>query len=448
MKIIIASAIFIVFLAVVLKRERLPKLSLALYPPLCWIVICLSRSLSQWLQFGGSLDRLESEMEGNSLDAAFLSILILIGLRVLYQRRVRIADVIKNNKALLALYGLALMSIFWAAVPLVAFKRWTKWSGSLVMVLVVLSEADPKGAIKSLVKRSAYVLIPLSILFIKFVPRMGRSFTLSGGVDFHGVATQKNEYGLLLLIFGIYFAWELIGAWRRKDREFLKRTGLIDLAFLGVIFWQLIFIDSKTPMICLLLAMGTIFVIGRPYFRGSPKRVLRFIVALVVVGVLVQSFADLKGMIITSAGRNPTLTDRTLLWGEILKIPINPWLGTGWDNFWLPDRVSRLWDIWRWRPRSAHNGYIETYLYLGIPGVVLLALVLLGGFKRSVDRFRSDVESGGLALAFWLAALFQNYAESSFHRLSPMWFFLLLLTLVKMPERLRQGGPDSPVPTG
>ncbi len=447
MKIVIAYVIFVILFAVLLKRERLPKLSFSLYPPLCWIVICLSRSLSQWLQFGGSLNPLESDMEGNSLDAVFLSILILIGLGILYRRRVKVFDVIKANKALFALYGLALVSVFWAAVPLIAFKRWTKWSGSLVLVLVVLSETDPKGAIRSIIKRTAYALIPLSVLFIKFVPRMGRSFTLSGGVDFHGVATQKNEYGLLLLIFGIYFAWELMDAWRRNDRESLRKTGLIDLFFLGVIFWQLIFIDSKTPMICLLLGIGTIFLIGRPYFRGSPKRVLRFILFLVVVGVLLQSFVDLKGRIITSAGRNPTLTDRTLLWSEVLKIPINPWLGTGWDNFWLRDRVSHLWEIWRWRPKSAHNGYIETYLYLGIPGVILLALVLFAGFKRSVNLFRTDVGYGSLALAFWLAALFQNYAESSFHRLSPMWFFLLLLSLVRMPEPLREREPDSPVPS-
>jgi O-antigen ligase len=128
------------------------------------------------------------------------------------------------------------------------------------------------------------------------------------------------------------------------------------------------------------------------------------------------------------------LTDRTLLWSEILKIKINPWVGAGWDNFWLPERVAPIWEIWRWRPGSAHNGYIETYLYLGWSGLALLLWVLLTGFGRSLGRFRSDFEYGSLALAFFFAIILQNYAESSFHRLSPMWIFFMLLCLVKLPQ--------------
>jgi exopolysaccharide production protein ExoQ len=441
-KLFAAYAIFAVMLIALFKREGLPKLPPSLYAPLIWVMLCLSRSLTQWLQFGRGVEVAGADAEGSTLDAVFLSILILIGLRTLYKRRLNLVSLVKSNPALFALYGFALLSVVWADFPLIVLKRWTKWSGSLVLALVVLSETDPKGAIKALVKRSAYILIPLSVIFIKFVPSMGRAFTRSGSVDFHGVATQKNDYGVLLLIFGIYFAWELIGLWRRKDLPNLKRAGLIDLFFLGVVFWQLFFIDSKTPILCLLLAIGIIFLIGHPYFKGKPKRVRNAIIALVLGAVFLQYFADIERTIISSAGRNPTLTDRTLLWGEILKLPMNPWLGTGWDNFWMGDRVTRLWEKWWWHPRSAHNGYIETYLYLGWAGIGLLVLVLLSGLGYSVERIGTDLEYGSLALAFFFAVLFQNYAESTFHRMSPLWFFFLLFTLVRLPGRLRARAPD------
>ncbi|NLH77929.1 MAG: O-antigen ligase family protein [Acidobacteria bacterium] len=447
-KLFAAYAIFVVGLIVLLRRERLPKLPASLYAPLAWIVICLSRSLSQWLQTRADFQVRNTDLEGNSLDAVFLSVLIFIGLRTLYRRRLDLAGLIKDNKALFALYGLALISLLWADVPLIVFKRWLKWSGSLVMVLVILTETDPRAAVRSIVKRCAFSLIPLSVLFIKFVPRMGRSFTLSGGADLHGVATQKNEYGLLLMIFGIYFAWELIVLWRSKDHAGLQRIGIIDAFFLAVILWQLILIDSKTPMLCLFLAIGILFLIGHPHFKGSPRRVRNAIIGLVIAAALLQYFADIKGTIIVSARRNPTLTDRTVLWGEILKVPINPWLGTGWDNFWLPERVAPIWEKWRWRPRSAHNGYIETYLFLGWSGIALLLFVLLAGFRRSLGRFRSDLEGGGLSLAFFFAIILQNYAESSFHRLSPIWLFFMLLCMIKLPGNSRApdpaaGGPSS-----
>jgi exopolysaccharide production protein ExoQ len=441
-KLFAAYVIFVVMLIALFKREGLPKLPPSLYAPLIWIMLCLSRSLSQWLQFGRGVEVAGADAEGSTLDAVFLSVLILIGLGTLFRRKLHLVSLIKSNPALFALYGLALLSVVWADFPLIVLKRWTKWSGSLVLALVVLSETDPKVAIKSLVKRSAYILIPLSVIFIKFVPSMGRSFTRSGEADFHGVAIQKNDYGVLLLIFGIYFAWELIGFWRRKDIPSLKRAGLIDLFFLGVIFWQLFFIDSKTPILCLLLAMGVIFLIGHPYFKGRPKRVRNAIIALVLAAVFLQYFADIERTIISSAGRNPTLTDRTLLWREILKLRIDPWLGTGWDNFWLGERVAPLWEKWWWHPRSAHNGYLETYLYLGWSGVILLFFVLLSAFGHSIERIGSDIEFGSLSMAFFFAVLFQNYAESTFHRMSPLWFFFLLFSLIKLPKRLRGREPD------
>ena len=42
------------------------------------------------------------------------------------------------------------------------------------MILVILSEEDPANAIRTVFVRCAYVLIPLSILFIKYYPEVRR----------------------------------------------------------------------------------------------------------------------------------------------------------------------------------------------------------------------------------------------------------------------------------
>lgn len=441
MKTFSAYIIFIVVLIFFLRKEGLGRLPAALYVPLCWMVLILSRSFSQWLQLRGDLSGMEAEMEGNPIDAAFLLVLIMLGLGILYLKRIDVSGIIKNNKSLFMLYGFALLSLLWADFPLIAFKRWTKWFGSLIMVLVILSEVDYKGAIKSLIKRCAYALIPLSIVFIKFVPSLGRSYTRSGIADYHGVATQKNQYGILLLICGIYFAWELIVMWRKKDFEALKKIGYVNLLFLVVILWQLFFIDSKTSIICLMLGIGVIFLLGHPFFKKYPHKARNAIIALAIVVALLQHFIDIKGTIISSAGRVPTLTDRTILWTEILKVPTNPLVGTGWDNFWLGDRIIPLWEKWAWHPRNAHNGYLEIYLYLGWTGIALLFFALWAGFKKSAALLISDFEYGCLSLSFFIIALFFNYSESAFHRMSPVWFFGLLFYLVKMPRELKAREP-------
>ena len=71
-------------------------------------------------------------------------------------------------------------------------------------------------------------------------------------------------------------------------------------------------------------------------------------------------------------GKDPTLTDRTLLWAELLKVDINPLFGTGFESFWLGERFRSFTASHWWAPNEAHNGYLETYLNLGLVGLFLL----------------------------------------------------------------------------
>ena len=74
----------------------------------------------------------------------------------------------------------ALVSLLWSDFPDVAFKRWTKALGDLVMVLVVLSDREPISAVKRLFSRTEFLLIPLSVLLIKYYPTLGRGLRSLG----------------------------------------------------------------------------------------------------------------------------------------------------------------------------------------------------------------------------------------------------------------------------
>ena len=70
----------------------------------------------------------------------------------------------------------ALLAILWSDFQFVAFKRWIKILGHPIMALVVLTDPDPIEALRRLFKRAAFVLVPMSILFIKYFPEYGRGF--------------------------------------------------------------------------------------------------------------------------------------------------------------------------------------------------------------------------------------------------------------------------------
>src|SRR5260370_350601 len=127
--------------------------------------------------------------------------------------------------------------------------------------------------------------------------------------------------------------------------------------------------------------------------RSARVRRSQWAVHLVVVGLLFGPLYTVyfNRELVTNVGRNPTLTGRTDLWKQCLKIAGNPLVGTGFESFWLGWRIQRIWDqnvgI---RLNEAHNGYLELYLQLGWCGALLLAVGLAMGYLRTVRVLRSD----------------------------------------------------------
>jgi O-antigen ligase len=75
---------------------------------------------------------------------------------------------------------------------------------------------------------------------------------------------------------------------------------------------------------------------------------------------------------------------------------------------------------------SAHNGYVEVYLDIGLVGLCLLVLVLISGYRRAGEAFRRNRELCALILAYLVTGVFYNITEAGFRLMSPSWIFPLL----------------------
>ena len=80
---------------------------------------------------------------------------------------------------LLLLY--CFISVVWSDYPFISFKRATKIFAHPIMALIVLTEPDFKEALTRLMKRCAYVVVPVSILWIKYYPQLGTTYDDWGG---------------------------------------------------------------------------------------------------------------------------------------------------------------------------------------------------------------------------------------------------------------------------
>jgi len=172
----LAAALFVAFIVWLFIRERKQStaVSEASWLPLIWIAIVGSRPITLW--FGGplSMETPDDYLKGSPIDMMIFLSLIVGGVMVLMRRRVNWSTLFTNNTWLFVFFLYCGLSVAWSDYPFVGFKRWIKDLGNLVMVLVILSEKDPVQAVKSVFLRCAFLLLPLSVLFIKYYAEFGR----------------------------------------------------------------------------------------------------------------------------------------------------------------------------------------------------------------------------------------------------------------------------------
>ena len=430
----VASVVYALLIVGLFWLDRDRRASLALWIPVVWMWLACSRSVSQWLQAGTPVDSsVDQYLEGNPLDRAVYTGLLAVGLIVLVGRRKTVWRLLQANWPILLFFGYCAVSLLWSDYPGVAFKRWTKALGDLVMILIVLSDQRPAAAVKHLLARGAFILIPLSVLFIKYYPALGRSFGRWDWRTYYtGVTTNKNTLGAICLFFGLASVWRFLAACDHRVKQRTKKLAAhgVILLMIGWLFWKA---NSMTSLACFLLAS---FLLLAAHFRILSRRrsSVHFVVAAVICVCVSVLFLGLGTGALETVGRNSTLTDRTGIWAMVLGMASNPLLGTGFESFWLGPRLQSMWDAYSWGPGEAHNGYIEIYLNLGWIGVILLAGVLVTGYRTVLAAFYHKLPTGDLVLAYFVVGVVYNFTEAAFFRMmAPAWIFFLL-AITRIPE--------------
>ena len=103
-------------------------------------------------------------MDGSPTERLLYSVLIAAGLAVLVYRGRRAFSLLTDNWPIVLYFSYCLLSVVWSDYPDVAFKRWIKSTGDIVMVLVIVTDAKPLAALQRLFSRIGFVLLPASVL--------------------------------------------------------------------------------------------------------------------------------------------------------------------------------------------------------------------------------------------------------------------------------------------
>lgn len=418
-----------------LDRDPRVKTSPYLWLAVVWLALAGSRGPAQWLQMEapGSSDEV---MEGNPFDRNVYTGLLAAGLIVLIIRRKRVAKLLQANLPVVVFFLYCLVSLFWSDYPDIAFKRWTKALGDFFMVLIVLSDDEPFSAIKRLLARTSYLLIPLSVLFIKYYPELGKGYgTWDYKAHYTGVTTNKNALGAICLFFGVTSLWRLAEAYKDKKDPGRKGRMIAQCIIVALVLWLFWMANSMTSWSCFLMASALLFATNLRIAARKPAMV-HLMIALVILVPFSTLFLGVGAGVAQGAISRDltTLTDRTDIWKLVIAITPNRLFGAGFESFWLGPKLEAIYRMFPWRPNQAHNGYLEIYANLGWTGLALLAVVLVTGYRKVIAAFRRNLPAARLMVAFFAVGIIYNFTEAALFRMMALTWILLLLTITRIPE--------------
>jgi exopolysaccharide production protein ExoQ len=413
-------------------RDRRSGNSPALWLPVVWLLIVGSRPLSAWLGiwFGIGMSGpqgLDAQLDGSPTDAALASIILVAGIAVLFRRKRETASLLRGFAPLYIYFAYALLSCLWSPFTDVAFKRWTKAIGDLVMVMVIVTDPKPVAALHRLFSRVGFILLPASIFMIRYTI-WGRGFDPDGSPTNTGVTTNKNMLGLITFVIALGALWScldllLSNRGRTRNRRLAAQVTL--LAFGIAVLQQA---HSSTSIACFMLGGFLILATCLPFFKQSPKRVQALFMTILLLGGICF-IAGGEATVAGAFGKDPSLSDRTKIWAAVIPLCPNPIIGAGFESFWngYGKYVTNGLSKFEQGLNSAHDGYIEVYLNLGWIGVTLVAMLLVTGYFRACAAYRLSPKVGGLMLAFVGATAIYSITESGFRIMTPTWISLLLV---------------------
>jgi len=177
----------------------------------------------------------------------------------------------------------------------------------------------------------------------------------------------------------------------------------------------------------------------RPFIKAAFIPTVALISLVLMHSIFMFSAESPFGLLITKLGRDITLTDRTFIWHDVYAAASgNPLLGVGFGGFWIGRVANIPWnETMTWVLGQAHNGYIDTYLQIGLIGCFLLAGVIFTALGPMLDTFAEDFDLGSFRITLFLTILFVNITETTLLRGDHHLWFIFMAVMWTVPATHR-----------
>ena len=222
--------------------------------------------------------------------------MLAIAVVILIRRIGRTSTLLFANRAVLIYFLYCLISVAWSYHADISLKRWIKATGDLAIVLIIATDKHPVAAIRRTVSRVGFLLLPMSVLFIKYYGELGRTYAADGMLMNTGVTTNKNSLGLTVLVVSLVVVWNLRSLLTHKAEpnrgRRLVAQGVL-LAFGLVLLWMA---DCATCKACFIIGSFLMIALGLPAIRRLPGHAHTLCLAVFLVAGSTMLFGDVVGV--------------------------------------------------------------------------------------------------------------------------------------------------------
>lgn len=339
---------------------------------------------------------------------------------------------------LMALLVVCSLSFLWSIDPGLSMRR----SFAILMTTVAGLYIGTRYSWQTLLR--AFAITWLIVAMVSFftavlVPSFGRMQDVHVGA-WQGLYFEKNQLGGHMSRAAVFAGFLAI-----MDRQHRGLwTGLLALSVALVLLST-----SKSSLLGLLVGLGVLALCAWMK-QGVRVGLITIWMGAIVVAAAGAVFLIAPELVFQLLGRDATLTGRTDIWMILAEnISQKPLLGYGYGAFWGPDSVPGNWlrEALQWDAPTAHNGWLEVTIALGLTGLALLALDFLMTVWRAMLA-AIDTWTGVFALAFCAQFFLFSLSESaSLQQNSIVWLIYVAIAakLTMRPKNLVRVKPVPPL---
>ena len=311
--------------------------------------------------------------------------------------------------------------------PSTSIKRFALTASVGVVAATLLLLPKTQSELARWLGIAALALLAVCYLGVVFAPQLSMHMAtdiqephLAG--DWRGAFGHKNVAAAvmaMLLFVAIYVV-------RAGAPVLGASVGLLALVFLLNSAGK-----TSSALILFVLALTSLTGVIRSFWlRAAILYAPLFILIMAGVGaVMSDQLANIAKML----PLDTSFTGRTDIWTfAVQALLLRPWIGYGFAAFWGSGSIRDLPQGMEWAEYASHshNGYLDTALSIGLPGLALLMSALVIAPLRNFHLAERGGNSGPLAmllLQIWLFGIYLSALESFFlDRADPIWFTFLI----------------------